>query len=118
MKAQGASRSPQRHFVPVLTLSKSISDAGWGQFLSILAFKAASAGKQAIGVPAAYTTPACSNILPNGQVCGVRSKKTLSMRTHICPACGYVADRDHNGAGSVMQEGLKVYRTAGRAGTG
>ena len=96
-------------------LSKSISDAGWGQFLSILVFKAASAGKQAIGVPAAYTTQACSNILPNGQVCGVRSKKTLSMRTHICPSCGYVADRDHNGAGSVLHAGL---RTVGRMGTG
>lgn len=98
-------------------LGKRIRDAGWRQFLTILAFKAASAGKQAIGVPAAYTTQVCSTVLPTGQVGGVRSKKTLSMRTHIGPFWGDVAERDHNAAGSVMPEGLQrqsEFRTAGR----
>src|SRR5215470_5944455 len=35
-------------------LAKSITDAGWSAFLSILAFKAVCAGKRAIAVPPAY----------------------------------------------------------------
>jgi putative transposase len=37
-------------------LAKSISDAGWGGFLSILSFKAVEAGKTVVAVPAAYTS--------------------------------------------------------------
>ncbi|HEV2457334.1 MAG TPA: transposase, partial [Ktedonobacterales bacterium] len=36
-------------------LAKSIQDAGWSAFLSILAFKAAYAGKRVVAVPPAYT---------------------------------------------------------------
>jgi putative transposase len=96
-------------------LSKSIYDAAWAAFLTILTFKAASAGVLVVRVPAAYTTQTCSNLLPTGQMCGTRVKKSLSVRTHICPSCGYIADRDHNAAGTIMQTGL---RTVGRTGTG
>lgn len=96
-------------------LAKSISDAAWAAFLTILAFKAESAGVLVVRVPAAYTTQTCSNILPNGQMCGTRVKKSLSVRTHICPSCGYVADRDHNAAGTIKHAGL---RTVGRTETG
>jgi putative transposase len=96
-------------------LSKSIYDAAWAGFLTILTFKAESAGVLVVRVPAAYTTQTCSNLLPNGQRCGTRVKKSLSVRTHICPSCGYIADRDHNAAGTIKQEGL---RTVGRTGTG
>jgi putative transposase len=41
-------------------LAKSISDAGWGAFLTILTFKAASAGKRVQAVHPAFTSPACS----------------------------------------------------------
>jgi putative transposase len=41
-------------------LAKSIQDAGWSAFLSILAFKAAYAGKRAVAVPPAYTSQTCS----------------------------------------------------------
>jgi putative transposase len=41
-------------------LNKSIQDAGWRQFLSILAFKAACAGKRVEAVSPAYTTQDCS----------------------------------------------------------
>jgi putative transposase len=88
-------------------MAKSIYDAGWAAFLTILAFKAASAGVSVIRVPAAYTTQTCSFILPNGQRCGTREKKSLAVRTHICPSCGYVADRDHNAARNIKQEGLR-----------
>jgi putative transposase len=72
-------------------LAKSISDAGWSQFLSVLAFKAASAGKQAIAVSPAYTSQRCSG-------CGVLVAKGLSVRWHLCPECGTSLHRDHNAA--------------------
>src|SRR4029077_12734101 len=41
-------------------LAKSIQDTGWSQFLSILAFKAAYAGKGVVAVPPAYTSQTCT----------------------------------------------------------
>jgi putative transposase len=40
------------------SLAKSISDAGWSAFLTLLTSKAASAGKRVVGVPPAYTRAA------------------------------------------------------------
>ncbi len=79
-------------------LAKSISDAGWSQFLSILAFKAANAGKQAVAVPPAYTSQDCSG-------CTERIAKSLSVRTHVCTSCGLVMDRDENAARNILQYG-------------
>src|SRR5260370_866237 len=41
-------------------LAKSISDAGWSGFLTILSFKAVEAGKTVGAVPAAFPSQACS----------------------------------------------------------
>ena len=51
-------------------LAKSISDASWGTFLSILENKAANAGRRVWKVPAAFTSQDCSE-------CGNRVKKSL-----------------------------------------
>lgn len=79
-------------------LSKSILDAGWGQFLDILTVKAARAGHEVIRVNPRFTTQACSS-------CGALVQKSLSVRTHVCPFCGYVADRDSNAARNILQAG-------------
>ena len=79
-------------------LNKSIHDTGWYQFRTILVFKAAYAGKQAVAVPAAYTTQDCSG-------CGERVQKSLSIRTHVCPSCGLVLDRDENAALNILRAG-------------
>ncbi|MFI5272271.1 MAG: RNA-guided endonuclease InsQ/TnpB family protein, partial [Ktedonobacterales bacterium] len=52
-------------------LAKSIADARWAQFLSILAFKAGCAGKRVGAVPPAYTSQTCSGY-------GVLVHKSLS----------------------------------------
>ena len=55
------------------------------------------------------------------EACGFRVKKTLSMRTHICPECGLVLDRDWNAALNMLLAGLAwvvAHRTAGQAETG
>jgi putative transposase len=77
--------------------AKSISDAGWAAFLSILAAKAASAGRPAVAVPPAYTSQTCTG-------CGVLVYKGLSVRWHACPECGTSPRRDHNAAKN--REGL------------
>jgi putative transposase len=88
-------------------LAKSISDAGWSAFLSILAFKAACAGKRAVAVPPAYTSQDCSG-------CGERVYKGLSVRWHLCPECGTSLHRDHNAALNIMALGQQQ-RGAGQA---
>jgi putative transposase len=79
-------------------LAKSIQDAGWSQFLSILAFKAACAGKRVVAVPPAYTSQRCSG-------CGVVVYKGLSVRWHSCPDCGTSLHRDHNAARNIESAG-------------
>jgi putative transposase len=82
------------------TLAKSISDAGWGMFLSALSHKAAWAGRRAVAVPPAFTSQACSG-------CGVMVAKGLSVRWHECPECGTSLHRDHNAAKNILALGRK-----------
>ena len=77
-------------------LSKSIMDASWGAFLDILEDKAERAGHQVIRVNPRYTSQTCYR-------CGEIVQKALSVRTHICPICGYVEDRDVNAARNVLK---------------
>jgi putative transposase len=87
-------------------LAKSISDAGWAQFRTILAAKAAWAGKRVIAVPPAFTSQDCSG-------CGERVPKSLSVRTHVCPSCGLVIDRDENAARNIQWAGQALRGLAG-----
>ena len=82
-------------------LAKSIADAGWSRFLSILSFKAAEAGKTVVAVPPAYTSQSCSG-------CGVLVAKGLSVRWHLCPDCGTSLHRDHNAAKNIERAGLAL----------
>ncbi len=79
-------------------LAKSISDAGWSQFRSILEGKAVYAGRRVIAVPPAYTSQDCSG-------CGTRIPKSLSVRTHVCTSCGLVLDGDENAARNIQWAG-------------
>ena len=72
-------------------LAKSVPDAGWSSFLSILTNKAVNAGLLVIPVKASGTSQDCSN-------CGVKVPKKLHERWHDCPHCRCSLDRDHNAA--------------------
>jgi putative transposase len=87
-------------------MAKSILDAGWSEFLSILVCKAASAGKLAIAVNPNGTTQICSN-------CGTRIPKTIADRWHSCHVCSLELDRDVNAAINVKN--LAVGRTVNKA---
>ena len=78
-------------------LAKSIMDASWGAFLAILEDKAERAGHKMIRVNPHFTSQKCHQ-------CGEIVQKSLSVRTHICPFCGYVADRDVNAAKNILSK--------------
>ena len=79
-------------------LAKSIHDAGWGQFLSILTNKAENAGLLVVKVLPHGTSQECSN-------CGHKVKKPLSQRMHNCPVCHTSLCRDHNAAINIRNRG-------------
>ena len=89
-------------------LATSISDGSWAQFRTILSFKAACAGRSVVAVPPAYTSQDCSG-------CGERVLKSLSVRTHVCPRCGLVLDRDENAALNILRLGQEQQSRAGQA---
>jgi putative transposase len=80
-------------------LAKSISDAGWATFRRWLEYFGVKYGKVTVAVSPHYTSQNCSN-------CGETVKKSLSVRTHNCPHCGYIEDRDVNAAKNILQRGL------------
>jgi putative transposase len=82
-------------------LAKSLSDAGWSHFLSILSAKAAWAGRTVVAVPPAYTSQTCSG-------CGVIVAKGLSVRWHTCPDCGTSLHRDLNAARNIERLGQSL----------
>jgi putative transposase len=89
-------------------LAKSIADAEWGEFLGILSFKAACAGRRVVAVSPAFTSQACSG-------CGVMVHKGLSARWHACPKCGTSLHRDHNAAQNILRLGQEQQNRAGQA---
>jgi putative transposase len=71
--------------------AKSILDAGWSEFLAIVACKAQSAGKMTIAVHPNGTTQ-------NSSSWGTCIPKTMANRWHSCHACGWELDGDVNAA--------------------
>ena len=82
-------------------LNKSIQDAAWAQFRTILEGKAVYAGRRVVAVPPAYTSQDCSG-------CGAQVEKSLSVRTHVCTSCGLVLDRDENAAVNIQRLGQSL----------
>jgi putative transposase len=76
---------------------KSIHDAGWSMFTSMLRYKAESAGCKVMLVNPKNTTKQCSK-------CGTLSDKTLRDRMHNCPSCNLSMDRDLNAAKVILEK--------------
>ncbi|KAB1987286.1 RNA-guided endonuclease InsQ/TnpB family protein [Streptomyces triticiradicis] len=74
-------------------LAKSVHDAGWAQFVNMLAYKAARYGRTLVKI---------GRFEPTSQVCstcGIKDgPKPLNVREWTCTACGTTHDRDHNAA--------------------
>ncbi|MCX4623686.1 RNA-guided endonuclease InsQ/TnpB family protein [Streptomyces albogriseolus] len=85
-------------------LAKSVHDAGWSAFVSMLEYKAARYGRAFHRI---------GRFEPTSQVCsqcGVKDgSKPLNVRVWTCQACGAVLDRDINAAVNVAKAaGLAV----------
>jgi putative transposase len=73
-------------------LNRSILDAGWSQFVGILAAKAEDAGRRVVAVNPAFTSIDCHR-------CGTRCTRPCR-DTVVCPRCGEI-DADLNGARNI-----------------
>jgi putative transposase len=85
-------------------MRKSIMDVAWSQFIRMTSDKAAEAGRTVILVDPRNTSKLCSQ-------CSELVQKTLRDRTHTCPACGLVMDRDVNAAINILKRGLQALQT-------
>jgi putative transposase len=81
------------------TLARSIADASWSRFVSMLAYKAEKAGGHLIRVGPRNTSQECSG-------CHELVPKLLAVRTHACPSCGLVIPRDYNSSLNILRAGI------------
>lgn len=84
-------------------LSKAIADAGWGEFVRQLKYKADWAGRSLVSIDQWFpSTKRCSG-------CGYTlSSLPLTVRKWDCPECGVRHDRDQNAAVNIKAAGLAV----------
>ncbi|WP_246080102.1 RNA-guided endonuclease InsQ/TnpB family protein [Nonomuraea mesophila] len=104
--ASGTTEAPGRNVAAKSGLNRSILDAGWGVFLTILAHKAESAGRTLIAVNPAGTSRTCAR-------CGHSAKENRVTQTDfVCTACGHTAHADVNAAINIMRAGLALRQAA------
>ncbi|MBE9257866.1 MULTISPECIES: RNA-guided endonuclease TnpB family protein [Dolichospermum] len=92
-------------------LAKSVNDAGWGQFITILSNKAENAGLKVIAVNPNGTSQECS-------ICGNKVKKPLSQRMHNCLVCHTSLCRDINAAINIKNRGTHGLKAQSMSGLG
>jgi putative transposase len=87
-------------------LNRSISDAGWGKFLSILRAKAEDAGRTWIEVDPRHTSDRC-------EACGhAAAENRVTQAEFACLACGHTAQADEHAARNILRAGLALHAQA------
>jgi putative transposase len=80
-------------------LNRSIHDAGWGQLLSQLSYKAESAGRTVVAVGPCYTSQTCAE-------CGHTDVgNRVNQATFRCQKCGHHDHADLNAARNILRAG-------------
>jgi putative transposase len=81
-------------------LNRSIHDAGWARFVSILRAKAEEAGRVVIDVDARHTSDRC-------EACGHTAKENrVSQAVFSCRRCGHAVNADEHAARNILRAGL------------
>ncbi|EMJ2323822.1 transposase [Salmonella enterica] len=82
-------------------LSKSIADAGWGEFVRQLEYKSEWSGRTVVAIgqffPSSKRCSSCGYTMP---------KMALNVRSWVCPECNTEHDRDINAAKNIKAVGL------------
>jgi putative transposase len=87
-------------------LNRSISDAGWGRFISILRAKAEEAGRAWIEVDPRHTSDRCEE-------CGHAAPENRVIQAEFrCTACAHTAQADEHAARNVLRAGLALHARA------
>lgn len=87
-----------------LNFGKSVSDNGWGMFVTFLQYKLEETGKKLVKIEKFFASSQICN------VCGYKNTatKNLSIRAWDCPGCGTHHDRDVNAAINIRNEGMRI----------
>jgi putative transposase len=87
-------------------LSRSISDVGWGRFVSVLRAKAEEAGRIWIEVDPRHTSDRCEN-------CGhAAAENRVTQAAFECQRCLHRAQADEHAARNLLRAGLALHAQA------
>jgi putative transposase len=78
-------------------LARRILDSSWSTFKTMCYYKA----NRVVEVEPAYSSVDCSR-------CGCKVPKSLAVRTHSCPKCHAIMNRDYSSALNHLQNGLQL----------
>lgn len=88
-------------------LAKSVSDAGWSQFVSFVKYKADWNRK---------VVQEIDRFFPSSKLCGdcgaINHELKLEDREWTCTSCGCLHDRDGNASHNIEVEALRIYNSA------
>jgi len=104
--ARGSVAEPGMNVRQKAGLNRVLADAAPGRLISMIAYKAESAGGQMIKVDPRNTSRTCSS-------CGIIDVVQLSRRRYRC-RCGLDLQRDHNAAINIKERGVVALREAAR----
>jgi putative transposase len=84
-------------------LNRSISDASWSQFVSILRANAEDAGRTWIEVDPQHTSDRC-------EACGhAAAENRVTQAEFVCQACSHRAQADEHAARNILRAGLALH---------
>ncbi len=84
-------------------LAKSISQVGWGSFMTMLKYKAEDEGKVYLEIDRFFpSSKTCSNCL------NIVDSLPLDIRHWTCNSCGTKHDRDINASINIRDEGMRI----------
>ena len=87
-------------------LSKSISDASWGEFLRQLKYKSEWNGRNLVSI---------NKFFPSSKTCNkckfINQDLTLADREWVCPSCGEKLNRDLNASENILEQGINNFNS-------
>lgn len=87
--------------------AKSVSDAGWADFKTMLSYKSLRLGITYLEVNESFSTVTCSTCL---QRTGPSGLSALGVRTWGCSTCGTEHNRDQNAAANILRSAGDIQR--------